>query len=239
MATISRGSGRLRGIGSGSKNWEHFIELLDGTLAKAIGEDGVKVVTLTSLPGIGKNTALIRHIWDQARAGKAPRKVVYVVVSDTEALLLQKWMLDSKAIVEEDMGDGKALSDNPFTLCSLRECFQALQEKAWDTDRTVIVDVNWYPTVREEIAFGHFRSWVRGVTEAAANGNRVHVAIILLMSTFESERTTVPFHEMIIMEMMMEMMMEILPIDVTHWPYPALQVEPLEAGWKEKAGEIV
>lgn len=230
MATISQGTGGVRGIGSGAQRWKPLLEMLDRALAKATEENRVEVVALTSLPGIGKSTALIRHIWDLAKAGKAPGKVVYIVFSDTEASLIRTWLLQSGGVVKDDMGDGKVRSDNPFTLCSLRECFQVLQEKAWDANRTVIVDVNWYPTVRDEIAFGYLLSWTRGLKAAVAKGNDVHVAILLLMSTFESERTVIPFERMLT---------TVIAFDLTDWRYPTPKAEALEVGWKEKVGDIV
>ncbi|KAI1395682.1 hypothetical protein F4819DRAFT_477821 [Hypoxylon fuscum] len=223
---------RVQGFGSPSPGWERVKEVVDQFLADAVKKSGVQAMALTSMPGTGKSTELIRHIWDTVKAGDASSKLVYVVSSDTEARLIRDWLTTTGGVSHEEASLDPR-EGMPITVCSVRECLPLLRQKAWDANRTVVFDVNWYATVEDEMAFGHLMSWAKNLKEKAAGGEHIHLAIVVLMSVFESRRTV---------EALEKNLGHITRLDCTDYvefPYPMLQIELIDDKWAENAGEFV
>ncbi|KAI1767998.1 hypothetical protein GGR53DRAFT_54445 [Hypoxylon sp. FL1150] len=223
----SQGSQQPKGMGTETGRWARFMKKLDEVLAATVEKTMVQAIALTSKPATGKSTAFIRRVWNLAKAGKTPPDIAYIVSSDTEAVIIREWLRENGVVCEEEE-DGCELS-----VLTWRQCFPALKNMTWGLNCTIIIDVNWYPTVMDEIAYGWLRRWAERCRFLGETGTEVHIAIVLLMSTFVSERTVKLFSGCLAKDP------HTADTTTSNVPYPTLDVDVLEAGWEKEFEEIV
>ncbi|OTA70841.1 hypothetical protein K449DRAFT_393809 [Hypoxylon sp. EC38] len=221
---------QLQGNKGLSSAWVDVERQIDEVLMDTMEKNRVNIVAVTSQPG-AETPSLLSHIWQRAKEGKAPASLVYMVPSDTEALLVSQLLRESESLVEEDIGEGIVGLDTPIMIISFRDYVRELKKITWDSNRTIVVDVNWYSTVADEIALGHLISWAQSLTEQMdASGTKGHVAIILLMSAFESKRTV---------EAISKHLGRITRLECTEIQAPSVNIEIMKSGWQANVEGIL
>ncbi|OTA92908.1 hypothetical protein M434DRAFT_11989 [Hypoxylon sp. CO27-5] len=213
--------------------WREAVLLLKGDdmLAGVAEKSRVGLFALVTHPGIDKGI-ILAGLWTQAKAGKAPAKVVYVASSDVEALLIGDKLGTHGVLVNADIGDGQPASDNPITICSARMLLPTIQEMTWDANRTVVVDVHWYPTVEDEILLGHLVTWAGERSREVREGRMdTHVAIILLMTDFVSNRTIEAFDR--------GLQVNVQGVICSDDPCKDLKIELLRREWETSIGDTI
>ncbi|KAI1480016.1 hypothetical protein F4774DRAFT_425141 [Daldinia eschscholtzii] len=202
------------------------LQQLDKALANTMEEKGFRVVALTSDIGTGKSTSIIGHIWGQAKVGKAPPKLVYVVSTDTEVIWLLTHLVGNGTFTVNEVEHYINLDGRPVAIRSMRQYLAQFDEFSRYTDCTVVIDVNWYPTVEDEVAFARLLSWL-----AAGKGNEgFRVCCVLFMSAFESQRTVAAFEKWV---------GNVLRLDCTGIESPEVDIETAQEGWKENLQHIL
>ncbi|KAI1136311.1 hypothetical protein F5Y05DRAFT_415499 [Hypoxylon sp. FL0543] len=215
------------------RSWEEVIALLTGdeVLAGVAKTSRVGFLTFVTHQAQHKDV-IIGEIWARAKEGKAPAKLVYVASSEAEALLMRKELGVKGLITEQDIGDGQPASDNPITICTARALVPVIQQRTWGANRTVVVNVHWYPTVDDEIALGHLVSWAAMRAREAREGKPdVHVAIVLLMTTFASFRTIEAFER--------HLRIDVQPTLCHDNTSDQVTISVLQPGWEEKIGPYI
>ncbi|KAI0968639.1 hypothetical protein F4678DRAFT_474383 [Xylaria arbuscula] len=167
--------------------WKEAKEQLNQFLEDAVSNPGPTVLSLASQPATGKSTSLIKHIAERAYISKAPRLVLYIVSTVVEAQFIKSWLVrHSVATTTGSLGSRVQVEVVTVDMFSAGVSV----EENWSRDLTIIFDINWYPTVDDEIALAfilHRAAELKTSVEKMCMGN--HLAIVLLMSGYESSRT--------------------------------------------------
>ncbi|KAI8950549.1 hypothetical protein F4801DRAFT_602279 [Xylaria longipes] len=198
--------------------WKEKEDEIDRHLEDAVKTPGVTVLSLTSNPATGKSTTLMRHISERAMASKAPRRVLYVVATEIEARYISAWLFAHKVLDTTSAGVGGVRGVQVVTTKAMVEMFTE-RRTIWPDHLTIAFDINWYPTVDDEMALALVLHRACQVKES----DHVHMAIVLLMSGFESTRTIQAFRKRLgdISQVILDQ----------HHHYPG--VVRLEGSWRE------
>ncbi|KAI0109273.1 hypothetical protein F4776DRAFT_674849 [Hypoxylon sp. NC0597] len=213
-----------------SSDWMDVERRIDEVLLDTMENNRVNVIAVTSQPGAETTSSMLSHIWQRAKGGKAPAGLVYMVSSDTEAVLVSRLLRENESLADVDIGEGIVRLDTPIMILSFYDYVRELKKLNWDSNRTIVVDVNWYATVADEIALGHLISWATSLKEQAASGTEGHVAIILLMSAFESKRT---------IEAFTKHLGKVIRLECTKVQSPSVDMEIMKDGWQAKVEGIL
>ncbi|KAK5629203.1 hypothetical protein RRF57_004918 [Xylaria bambusicola] len=212
--------------------WKEEADKVDGFLGDAVRTPGATALSLVSQPATGKSTSLILHIWELAQASKAPRHVLYVVSTEVEARFIRAWLtdhgaMDNVAVFGPQQG-GRYIPVQVVTM--ERFIALALQENPWPNDLTVAFDVNWYPTVDDEMAISILVKRAMEVKTAVTEmGKDTRMAIILLMSGYVSSRTLTMFQRYL---------GHVTHIDLLHRTHAYPSTGELNEGWGEPGGRL-
>ncbi|KAI2601974.1 hypothetical protein GGR54DRAFT_626232 [Hypoxylon sp. NC1633] len=209
--------------------WMAVREDLDNQLAEANSDGCLNVTAVTSMPASGKSTTMLSHIFQLAREGRAPNRVIYVIPDETETVLLKRWMIMNNVASKEEYGDMRLGSDNKMTLATTRDFAKYLVEDGVGGTRrlTLVVDVSWYPTWEEETMFAALARWGQQQLESGD----CRVAVVLLMSVFESRRTL----ELMEKSFGKESVRRLTFPDLHEWP----KVQILGRGWNNSMADHV
>ncbi|KAI2780505.1 hypothetical protein F4815DRAFT_499229 [Daldinia loculata] len=223
-------------MSSGSQNVEdsapqvlgEALSQLDEALASIVEEKGVRVVAITTHIGAGKSTVIVDHIWRQAKAGKAPPSIIYVVSTLVESILLRDYLSESGTFTEDQLEHSLEDTYLPVMIRSALQFLKQFEKLSLKKNCTVVVDVNWYPSVEDEIAFGRLISWLSAAKEGEGDSS---LCCVLLMSAFESQRTVAAFERRI---------GKVLRLDRTGFEHPKVDIEIQQGeGWKDQVGQIL
>ncbi|KAH8162741.1 hypothetical protein CIB48_g5501 [Xylaria polymorpha] len=170
--------------------WKSVKDDIDSHLENAVKTPGVTAFSLCSGPATGKSTTLMRHISELARASKAPRRVLYVVATEVEAQYISSWLWAHQAL---DTGDGVG-GVRGVQVMTTETMVKMFTEDGmhWPDHLTIVLDINWYPTVDDEVALALVLHRAGQIKESHRLMD-IHMAIVLLMSGFESARTIQAF----------------------------------------------
>ncbi|KAI3322277.1 hypothetical protein HD806DRAFT_523627 [Xylariaceae sp. AK1471] len=176
--------------------WKEGTSQLNRHLEDAVLCPGVSVLSLASQPATGKSTTLIQHICELAKMNKAPRKVRYVVSSGVEARFIESWFL-AHGVMKPSTAWEAVNQVEVITTEALIKLFG--DASSWPDQITIVFDINWYPTVDDEMALGlllHHASKAKERVEEEKDV-AIHIAIMLLMSGFVSTRTIEAFRSLL------------------------------------------
>ncbi|TRX94121.1 hypothetical protein FHL15_004889 [Xylaria flabelliformis] len=172
--------------------WKEVQGEIDRHLEDAVKTPGVTALSLTSHPATGKSTTLMRHIAELALASKAPRLVLYVVATEIEAQFISSWLMAHEAL-DTGAGVGGLRGVQVVTTEAMVRMFT--EERAcWPSHLTIVLDINWYPSVDDEMALALLLRRA-GEIKGYDASQGIHMAIVLLMSGFESARTIQAFRK--------------------------------------------
>ncbi|KAI0440096.1 hypothetical protein F4803DRAFT_564032 [Xylaria telfairii] len=172
--------------------WSGAKEVIDKHLEDTVKNPGVTVMSVTSPPASGKSTTLVQHISELARTSKAPKRVLYVVSTDVEELYISSWLQAHGILVTSD-GVGGVRGVQVVTSETMVKMFTD-QKMPWPDHLTIVLDINWYPTVDDEVALALVLHRAGQIQESHRSMD-IHMAIVLLMSGFESPRTIHAFRK--------------------------------------------
>ncbi|KAI0474547.1 hypothetical protein F4859DRAFT_521625 [Xylaria cf. heliscus] len=200
--------------------WKQAQGEIDRHLEDAVMNPGVTALSLTSNPATGKSTTLMRHIAELAMVSKAPRHVLYIVPTQIEAYYISSWLL-AHGVLDTSAAVGGLRGVKVMTTEVMVKMFTE-QDARWPDHLTIAFDINWYPTVDDEMALAVLLQWAGRVKESGGQRG-IHMAIVLLMSGFESARTIYAFRKRL---------GDISQINLdTHHIYPTLTA--LKGDWKK------
>ncbi|KAI1798644.1 hypothetical protein F4811DRAFT_547723 [Daldinia bambusicola] len=207
-----------------ARDLSHALKQLDEVLASTVENDNrCEVVALTTDIGAGKSTSVLDHIWKRAKAGRAPPKLIYLVSTDTEAAWLQTHLV--KTIFTPDEVETRAsLDGRPIVIRSVRQYAAQFDEISRYKHCTVIVDVNWYPTVEDEMAFALLLS-LAAEARTKKGEEEFRMCYVLFMSAFESRRTVAAFEKWV---------GHVLRLDCTGFNSPNINIETAREGWEKQ-----
>ncbi|GAW19510.1 hypothetical protein ANO14919_089970 [Xylariales sp. No.14919] len=129
-------------------------------------------------------TTLVDHIVQQAEAGLAPRRVVYIAGTELDV-----------ECARNRPGVAPHLGPNDYTgVLTIRAakpfCDEHAQARAFaDNNLVLMIDVRMAATVAEEVMFGLVLDRLRGALRARDERDGVHIAVFLLGSSWFSQRT--------------------------------------------------
>lgn len=157
--------------------WKAVTGQLEERLQISV-EGGVEVIGIVGAPGTGKSTGLTAHVRDLVHQGRAPGPVTYVLSTEVEADIIGNWLhRNAEQIgVEQDI-----------RVTTIRGGFQ--DGGGIPSQMTFLLDVSWYPDVDDEVFYAKLARNLRTWRNKAATED-VRIALVLLMSVFESKRTT-------------------------------------------------
>ncbi|KAI1747154.1 hypothetical protein F4782DRAFT_522110 [Xylaria castorea] len=172
--------------------WREAQGEIDRFLEGAVTTPGVTALSLTSDPATGKSTTLMRHIAELAMASKAPSRVLYVVATMIEANFISSWLM-VHGVLDTRVGVGGLRGVQVVTTEAMVKMFTE-EGARWPAHLTIVFDINWYPEVDDEMALALLLHRT-GEVKKYDGGMGVHMAIVLLMSGFESARTIKAFQK--------------------------------------------
>ncbi|KAI0850460.1 hypothetical protein F5Y00DRAFT_38501 [Daldinia vernicosa] len=208
-----------------SSGSQEAVSQLETVLASTMENKEVRVVALTTHIGEGKSTAVIDRIWRQAKVGKAPPTIIYVVSTLTESALLHGYLSEGK-FTPDELDSLEKPTGRPISIRSASEFLQRFGELHEDQDRTVVVDITWYPNLEDEIALGGLIKWLSGAKEKGLS-----ICCVLLMSEFESQRTVAAFEKWV---------GNVLRVDLTGSRHPKVRIEVQQGeGWKDQVRQTL
>ncbi|KAI1313294.1 hypothetical protein F5Y03DRAFT_390313 [Xylaria venustula] len=205
--------------------WKKAKQQLNKFLEDAISKPGVMALSLASQPATGKSTSLIKHIAERAYISRAPRLVLYILSTEVEARFIKSWLIrHNVATTTGTLGPRVQVE----VMTVERFIAGVSVEGNWSRDLTIIFDINWYPTVDDEIALTFILHRAAAV-KTSVEKMRNHLAIVLLMSGYESSRTLRAFRERV---------GDITQINLLQYHHQYPLFEPLGRNWQDTVAQL-
>ncbi|KAI0868147.1 hypothetical protein GGS24DRAFT_513812 [Hypoxylon argillaceum] len=167
---------------------KHAVEKMLSATAKG---NYISALYLHGPPTSGLSTSLVDFVVQQAEAGLAPRRVVYVTGTE-----LDQQYVGALPSIQDKMGNNDY--SYRFTIKSAKQFCQDCEKGKTriDNDLVLMLDVRMSPTVAEEIMFALVLEDTRDAILAKKRETESHIAIFLLGSSWFSERTFTSFEKL-------------------------------------------
>ncbi|KAI1127145.1 hypothetical protein F5Y10DRAFT_293144 [Nemania abortiva] len=167
-------------------SWLQHQQVIEKLLVGVKERNIVSALYLYGPPTSGLNTTLVDHVIQQALNGRAPQNVLYIAGTE-----LGQELIAERPSLEPHMGRNFVVK-SAYEIC---DDFQ--QGRRLPCKLVLMIEVRMSATVAEEIMFGvvlrQLRDLVRAKRDSRAEG---HVAVLLLGSSWFSERTFESFRKL-------------------------------------------
>ncbi|KAJ8130358.1 hypothetical protein O1611_g3273 [Lasiodiplodia mahajangana] len=174
-------------------DWLQHKRAVEKLLLGAKERNILSTLYLYGPPTSGLNSSLVDYVIQQVKGGLAPKQIVYIAGTDLDEALIAARLSVSRHV-------GKNQYDDTITIKSaqnLCDDFEAGKMSMGD-NMVLMIEVRMSATVAEEVMFGivlgHLRELIR--VKEKENGTGAHIAVLLLGSSWFSERTFRSFEKL-------------------------------------------
>ncbi|KAI1302451.1 hypothetical protein F5Y03DRAFT_407812 [Xylaria venustula] len=167
------------------RGWRQHERAIEELLLGA--EQSVSALYLHGPPTSELNTTLIDYVVDKAINGLPPKKVLYITATDLEV------MLAVHPGLFQAMGNNDY--ESPLTIKTAKKfCDDCDEHKAnVGGDLVFMINIRMLATAAEEVMVGRILTMLQHAVRMKRDGYEIRVAVLLLGSSWVSQRTTQAF----------------------------------------------